>query len=102
MLLRIILILAISLSLISCKEDAPKFPDVKYHYMIYLKDNDYFCIRYTIKSLSPYELGETEFFPLEECNLVSGYKSEDMKAIIKWKEDTEKWVNKKLSECRVY
>lgn len=99
MLLRIILILVASLSVISCKDNPPPFPEIKNQYLIYF-GNENTCIQYEILSYSPYQIGNAKYLNINSCHLITGFTHQDMKAILQWKEDVENWTKEKLGSCR--
>lgn len=100
MLIRILLILVISLSIIACKDEPPEFPKIKNQYLVFREGGKDYCIEYEIVSYDPYQIGNQKFLSPIACHLVSGFNYQDMKSLIEWKESMQKWTEEKLQSCR--
>lgn len=92
------LIFLISLMLYGCNSSAPRFPDLKFHYLIISEGSKPICVRYDIISLRPYKITNPTVFDISSCESVGGYKPEDMQAILNWSEDIIEWAEKH-KEC---
>jgi len=90
--IRIILILAIAISLLSCNKNPPPFPEIKYHYSTIKTSKSVICVRSDIVSFDPYTLANPIKVNFDECSDIEGYKIHDAKKLYIWMGDVTAWA----------
>lgn len=82
----------------SCQKEAPKPPEIKFHYAILKAKEKVYCVEYEIQSLNPYTLGEYKVHSIDKCVGVNGYMESDFKNILNWIDELLAWANQKIQQ----
>jgi hypothetical protein len=98
---RFYLITLLSIFFLSCQQGFPPDPEVKKFYLVVLNgDMNPTCIEYDVLNYIPFKVGNAKFKTIEACEMVGGFKPEDVKKITTYMYDVKKWGEMKESQCR--
>lgn len=89
----------ISLTLIACEPDAPKFPNVQvFETARDPQSGDYLCGEYVLADVKNIKFKPVVDHPIFMCEGVFGFKTKDFPRVVDWMRATEKYYKEKCED----